>query len=412
MSLITNLAKVISLYGPRRCGKTTLFYQTIKVLQEAKVPAENILYFNFEDERILPFRKEDWDLLLEAHKELYPQTADQTVYLFLDEIQEADMWDKFVRRVSELGQYRLFLTGSSSKLMSREIATSLRGRTLSYFLTPFSFGEFLRFKKMKLGVHWEYSSQVYKIKQLFQEYLEFGGFPEVFQQPESLKIQILQGYFDLIFYKDIVERYRIRNLILLKELMRHLVTNFASLFSMTGYYKYLKSSGRKISKDAVGEYLAAMEDANFIKLIPLFDFSLKRQALNPKKAYCIDNGMITAASFQFTENRGRYLENLVFLELLRQGREIYYFKDAKGREVDFLITAKGRPRRLIQVCEALSNSRTRDREVDALISAATQLKVKELWILTADKKDQFRVGNHTIHLEPVWSWLLRKPLSL
>jgi predicted AAA+ superfamily ATPase len=401
-----DVKKVITLYGPRRCGKTYLFYQSIQDLLSKKISLDQIVYINFEDERILPFSKEDWELLLDAYFELYPENINKKIFLFLDEIQETPFWDKFTRRLSEKNNFRVFLTGSSSKLFSKEISTTLRGRTLSYFLTPFSFREFLRAKDIEIGHHFEYTALRHKIKHLFQEYLKFGGFPEVFDKEETIKVQILQGYFDLIFYKDIVERYKIRNFDLMKELMRYLLTNFSSLFSLSGYYNFLKSRGRKIGKDTLFEYLACLEEVNFARQISLFDFSLKKQIVNPKKNYCIDTGLITAVSAQFSENRGRYLENLAFLELLRRGKDIYYFKDSKGGEVDFLIVEKNKPFQLIQVTRELDNAKVREREVAPLIRSAKQFNIKECVILTEDQRMEFYEEKVKIKVLPLWYWLL------
>ena len=406
LKLPADIKKVITLYGPRRCGKTYLFYQTIQGLQSKKILPERILYINFEDERILPFKKEDWETLLDAYFELYPENVNKKLYLFLDEIQETPLWEKFVRRLSEKGNFQIFLTGSSSKLFAKEIATSLRGRTISYFLMPFSFREFLMFNTFKIEPNLEYSPLRHKTRKLFQEYLKFGGFPEIFDKIEPFKTQILQGYFDLLFYKDVIERYKIRNFHVMKSLMRYLASNFSSLFSLTGYYNFLKSSGQKIGKDTLFEYLSCLEEANFVKLVPLFDFSLKRQMVNPKKVYCIDTGLVNAVSFQFSENRGRYLENLAFLELLRRNKEIFYFKDHKGNEIDFLITEKGKPKQLIQVCSDMKNPKVKEREVNPLINAANQLKIKECIILTEDQKTEFSEGKLKIKVLPLWHWLL------
>lgn len=407
LELPVDINKVITLYGPRRCGKTYSFYQTIQKLMKRKIAPQRILYINLEDERILPFNKEDWEVLLDAYFELYPENLEKKNYLFLDEIQEAPLWEKFVRRLSEKGNFQIFLTGSSSKLFSKEITTALRGRTINYFLLPFSFKEFLRAKNVKIEEHFEYSPLRHKIGYLFQEYLEFGGFPEILGEKVVFKTQILQGYFDLIFYKDIVERYKIRNFNLMKDLMRYLLSNFSSLFSLNGYYNFLKSLGQRIGKDTLFEYLSWLEDANFVKLVPLFDFSLKKQMVNPKKIYCIDTGLITAISSQFSENKGRYLENLVFLELLRRGKEIYYFKNSKGNEIDFLVTEKGKPKQLIQVCSDLENPKVKEKEVCLLINAANQFKIKECLILTENQKTEFVEGNLKIKILPIWQWLLR-----
>ena len=406
LRLPLDLAQTATLYGPRRCGKTYLFYQTIQELISKGVASERILFVNFEDERILPFRQEDWELLLDSYFELYPGHHDERIFLFLDEIQEAPLWEKFVRRSSEKKNFQIFLTGSSSRLFAGEIATTLRGRTIPYFLMPFSFREFLRAQKFRIEAHVEYSPQRHKIKQYFNEYMKFGGFPEVFDREDHLKNQILQGYFDLIFYKDVVERYKIRNLGLMRDFMRYLLTHFSSLFSMTGYYRLLKGTGQRIGKDTLFEYLALLEDVNFLKMIPLFDYSLKRQAVNSRKIYCLDTGLITAVTAQFSENRGRYLENIAFLELLRRGGEIYYYRDKKGHEIDFLITEKGKPKNLIQVAMDLDHPEVREREIRSLSAAAALFDIRECLILTEDQRTEIKEGKLRIKVLPLWHWLI------
>ncbi|MBI5149417.1 MAG: ATP-binding protein [Candidatus Omnitrophica bacterium] len=406
--LPTDLQKVITLYGPRRSGKTYLFYQTMLELAKEGVPAQRMLYVNFEDERILPFSKDDWEILLEAFFELYPENVGEKTYLFLDEAQEAPYWDKFVRRMSEKKEFRIFLTGSSSKLLSQEIATSLRGRTISYFLAPFSFHEALLSKGIKVQANVEHSPQRHLIKKEFLNYLKFGGFPETLEKEDPLKIRILQEYFELVFYRDIVERHKIRNYTLMKELMRYLVNNFASLFSIMGYYNLLKSSGQKTGKDTVCEYVSWLEDVNFVKFVQLYDYSIKRRVVNPKKIYCIDTGLITAVASQFSENKGRYLENAIYLELLRRGKEIFYWKDGAGGEVDFLMTERGKPRQLIQATARIEDNKAKERELAPLLAAAEKFKIDDCLILTDDQGAELSAGRIKIKVRPIWSWLLEK----
>jgi len=406
--LPTDLQKVITLYGPRRSGKTYLFYQTMLELEKVGVPAKKMLYVNFEDERILPFSKDDWEILLEAFFELYPENVGEKTYLFLDEAQEAPYWDKFVRRMSEKKEFRIFLTGSSSKLLSKEIATSLRGRTISYFLTPFSFREALSAKGLKTPAFVEHSRQRHLIKKEFSNYLKFGGFPETIEKEDPIKIRILQEYFELVFYRDIVERHKIRNYTLMKELMRYLVNNFASLFSIMGYYNLLKSSGQKTGKDTVCEYVSWLEDVNFVKFVQFYDYSIKRRAVNPKKIYCIDTGLITAVASQFSENKGRYLENAVYLELLRRGKEVFYWKDGAGRELDFLVAERGKPEQLIQATVSIEDNKVKERELTPLLAAAERFKIDDCLILTDDQSVELSAGRLKIKVRPIWSWLLEK----
>ena len=221
---IPDTKKVISIIGSRRVGKTFYFYQLINNLIDNEINPEQILYLNFEDDRVLPISTDELNGIIEAYYELYPEQIKNMLYFFFDEIQNIDGWELFIRRIHDRKNIKIFVTGSSSKLLSREIATSLRGRTLSYYLYPLSFEEFLKFKQISLVEDFEYTSMRFKIKQLFNEYLHIGGFPEIALESEELRQPILQNYFDMLIYRDLVERFSIRNITLLKNLVKFLIT--------------------------------------------------------------------------------------------------------------------------------------------------------------------------------------------
>lgn len=406
LTLPRNTGKVVSLYGPRRSGKTYLFYRTIELLLKSGVSPEKVLYVNLEDERISPLSKEDGQLILDAYYELNPENIDGDKYFFFDEIQVLPMWEKFIRRLSERPDTDIFLTGSSSRLFSKEIATALRGRTLSYPLMPLSFGEVLSFKGIKRERHLFHSKARYKVQKLFNEYLRFGGFPEVLDKKLDIKTRILQEYFELIFYRDIVERYKIRNFTLMRELMRYMLSHFSSLFSVSAYYNMLKSAGFKIGKDTLFEYVSCLEDVGFVKTAALFDYSLKKQIVNPKKIYAVDAGLINAVSFQFSENKGRLLENIVFLELIRREKDVYYYRTKKGREVDFAVKRGRKISELIQVAQQLSRKNTKEREVTALSSAMDEQNLREGLILTENEEATIEIGQKRVKVIPVCKWLL------
>ena len=217
-----NTNKIVTLIGSRRVGKSYILFNKMNELKN-KGLQDKILYINFEDERLYNIKLEELNLILEAYFELFPENLNAEIYIFFDEIQTISNWELFIRRLYDSKKYIIYLTGSSSKLLSKEIATSLRGRTLSFTIFPLSFKEFLNFKEVKLDKNYIYSHKVYTIKKYFNEYLEFGGFPEILN--EDLKIEVLQSYIDLIIYKDLIERYNIRNITILKSLLFFLLSN-------------------------------------------------------------------------------------------------------------------------------------------------------------------------------------------
>lgn len=394
---IPETQKVISLIGPRRVGKTFYFYQLINNLIKNNVDPGQILYINFEDERILPLNVKDLSLILEAYYELYPENTDKTLYFFFDEIQNTDNWELFIRRVHDKKNVKIYVTGSSSKLLSKEIATSLRGRTLSYYLFPLSFEEFLRFRQVTLNKDFEYTNARFKVKKLFTEYLYGGGFPEVVLEAKELKQSILQNYFEMLIYRDLVERFSIRNTHLLKSLVKFLITNIGTTFSVNSYYKTIKKD-IPVGKDTLMEYLSYLEEINLIYLIPIFSYSLKKQQVNPRKVYCIDNGLRNAVSFMFSKDAGRLAENLVFLELKRRNKEPYYWKN-KG-EVDFVIKDRDSSLTAINVSYT---AEVDERETKTLLEFSDEFlpKVKELILLTKDLEKT----EHGIKFLPLWKWL-------
>ena len=400
--VIPQTNKIISLVGSRRVGKTFYFYQLINNLLDKGVSKECILYVNFEDDRLLPLKTEELNDLLEAYYELYPDLKNKKKYFFFDEIQNVKNWEIFVRRIVDKEKVEMYITGSSSKLLSKEIATSLRGRTLTFYLYPLSFKEFLRFKNVQVEKDVSYSTKRFKIKHLFKEYLEYGAFPEVVKS-EKLKQDILSNYFEMVIYRDLVERFSIRNINLLKMLSKYLITNVSSKFSINSYYKSLKQE-TKVSKETILEYLSHLSDINLIHLVPIFSYSLKVQQVNPSKAYCIDTGLRNAVSLRFSEDEGRLAENVVFIELKRKGHEVFYWRNSK--EVDFVVKEKNNKLTALNVSYT---DEIDEREITSLQEFKTNYtsKLKDLIILTKDIEE--KKGNIT--LIPLWKWLLNEKLK-
>lgn len=392
--------KINTIIGSRRAGKTYFMYQMINHLKTDN--KDRLIYLNFEDERLFPIKKEELDLILDAYYELYPENKDEKLYIFFDEIQEVPFWETFLRRLYDQENVEICVTGSSSKLLSKEIATGLRGRTLTHYIFPYSFKEFLKVKGVTLKRNFEYTPIRHKIKNLLIEYIEFGGFPEIADKDQILKTKILQEYFDLIFYKDLVDRYKIRNFATVKEMLLYLVNNFSSYFSTNKYYNTLKSQGKKISKNTLFTYLACAEDINFVFMILKYG-KLKEQFANPKKIYVIDTGLINAISFKFSQNIGRLYENVVLIELKRRDRDVYYWKNKY--ECDFLSVQGEVAKEAIQVCYELTDQ-NKDREVNGLIETMEEFKLKEGLIITGDLEGEEREVDKKIVYKPLWKWLL------
>ncbi len=396
--VIPDTTKVISLVGPRRAGKTFYFYQLIYNLLKNNIDPTLILYINFEDDRILPLQSSDLNEILEAYYELYPENTGKMLYLFFDEIQNVENWEVFIRRIDDTKNAKIYITGSSSKLLSQEIATSLRGRTLSYHMYTLGFEEFLRMKQVILDKDFEYTDKRYLVKNLFDEYLYSGGYPEVVLESEEMRRDILKNYFELIIYRDIVERFSIRNTTLLKNLLKYLITNISTQFSVNAYYRAVKND-IAVSKETIIEYLSHLEDINLIYLVPFFSYSLKRQQVNPRKVYCADNGLRNAVSFRFSKDEGRLAENLVFLELKRRGEELYYWK-SRG-EVDFVFSDD---ENFLTALNVSYTDMPAERETNSLLEFIEEFgaKVKDLILLTEDT-EKVEGG---IRYVPLWKWML------
>jgi predicted AAA+ superfamily ATPase len=261
---------------------------------------------------------------VQAYFELYPQKRDEKVYFFLDEVQTIEGWEKFVRRLYDTLNIQLFVTGSSSKLLAGEIATALRGRTIMYEIFPFSFKEYLRYRK--IDVDFYASESLSYIKNAFEIYLVEGGFAEIFDETPDIKRRILKDYLDLIVYRDIVDRYRIKNHALLKHLIKYLFVNMGTLVSFSKLYNDYKSMGYRVSKETLLEYVGYLQEAYAIFTVPIFRNSVKEEQRNPKKVYAVDNGFKLLFDASLSPDYSKLYENLAFLHLRRKTPEVYYFK--------------------------------------------------------------------------------------
>ncbi len=392
--------KIISLIGVRRSGKTHVLYSIINKIKKTTDP-KNIVYINFEDDRLFPLELKDLSNLLDAYYELYPDKKNEKVYFFFDEIQNVQNWEKFVRRLYDTEKCAVFITGSSAKLLSKEIATALRGRTLSYEVFPLSFSEFLRFRGIKPDLHSSRSQA--RIKNALADYLTRGGFPEIINYDQAVFMKTLQEYIDLIMYRDVIERYGISNTFLLKRLIKFCFSNISTLVSFNKLYNDFKSEGLSISRNTVYEYISYLEDAYALFTVSIYAKSLREQWRNPRKIYSVDVGFKTAMDFPLSIDIGRVFENIVFLELRRKAEKIYYYKGKQ--EVDFYYTTGGKEQ-LLNVCYEMESPATREREISGLVEAMKRLSLKEGSIVTAEHKEVIKTEAGKINIIPLWEWLL------
>lgn len=361
--------------GMRRSGKTYFVYQYILQLLAQSVDKTSILYINFEDDRLLPLDSQKLACLVDAFYSLYPENHDRKCYLFFDEIQNVEDWPIVVRRLHDSKNAEIFLTGSSAKLLSREIATSLRGRSLATEVWPYSFSEFLRAKRITVDKQLYDKRTQDTLTQAFHEYLTTGGFPEVTSFDLSVRQQTLQEYLDVAIYRDIIERHQIKNPTLVKYMILSMVHNVGRPFAINKFYNDTRSQGYQIGKDVLYEYADHIEDAYLAFSAPIHDKSIRKVQTNPKKLYAIDPGMVRALTLDYENDLGRLFENVIYLDLKRLGCTIQYYLTKERYEIDFLVqTARGH-KKLFQAVWNMEDKMTLEREQRALFHGMKELKI-------------------------------------
>jgi hypothetical protein len=406
---------IISLVGVRRSGKTFLVLMLTKKLSE-KLPKDNILYVNFEHELLRNLEVRDLRELVEAYNEIFQPLPEEPKYLLLDEIQSVKGWEKWVRRIYDQRKFRIYITGSTSKLSPREIARSLRGRTVNFTIYPFSFREFLKAKNFeaKLEEIPYLEEKKGQLLRLLREYIEFGSFPEVIlKEDKNEKIKLLDSYFDTILYRDLIERFKIKEIRLLEEFMRYAINNSANYFSLTKAENFFRSKGEKCSKRTFLNFLNYARSSFLLFPVEILSPKVKDRLQYSKKIYCIDTGLINFINPRFSENFGKLMENVCFIELLRKKEKIpqlqvFYWKayGRKGKEVDFVLKEGLKVKQLIQVTYASRKDEINEREIKALLKASKELKCKDLLVITWDYEDQRTMNNRAIKFIPLWKWLL------
>ena len=401
--------KADAVVGMRRVGKSWLLLHRIHELLATGVPRDRILYCEFEDERLAGLTAEHLGLVEEAFFARYPDSRDEECWFFFDEIQEVPGWEKFVRRLLANQKRRLTVTGSSASLLSREIATSLRGRALTTELLPFSFAEALTHHGLALPTRLPVAgAQRSKLEHAFGRYLTVGGFPEVQHFTPDIWRRTLQSYQEIAVLRDVAERHAISNLPALRFVVRRLLRSTASKTSAHAMHQDLRSQGIALGKDRVYELFAHLEDAFLVFFLPLRDDSERRRQMNPRKVYAIDHGLVRACVPAAARDVGHHLENLVYLELRRRGTVLGYHLTKAGHEVDFVFERRNGERELIQACADLEDPSTLEREVRALREAVGETGIEKATLVTLQGDRRITSDGVEIRVAPAWQWLLER----
>jgi predicted AAA+ superfamily ATPase len=375
--------------GLRRAGKSYYLYQ---IIQEkfSKENFEQLLFINFEDERLLELTHHDLQYILDAYFELFELMP----IIFLDEIQNVPHWQKFVRRLADEGR-RIFVTGSNAEMLSHEIASTLGGRFINKEILPLSFLEYLSFKEIRVTSKTKYSSERYKIIKEYEEYLHFGGFPELLQMND--KREFLSSVYQKLFYGDLIARYKVSNVVTLKLMVKKLAESVNNETSINRIKNLIKSTGVSIGNNTLFDYLNYLESSFLIASITNFHSKFTEKETN-KKYYFLDNGIL---GLFLIDQPTKLLENQIYIELRRRGEHPYFLK--RKTEVDFYIPEKGM---LIQVSYSIKNPETLEREVIGLRSAMKAFGITNSWIITYDETKELEVQEGIINVVPAWQWLL------
>lgn len=387
--------KAIVIIGPRRAGKT--YYLLNKFFRNMN----RSIYVDFESIEFSKILPEEFLKIIALYEARYGKI--DTV--FLDEIQVLEDWQSLVRSLLNR-KYYIFISGSSSRLLSKEVATQLRGRSLSYILLPFSFREFLLVKKFS-KTKFLTETEVQEVKLMLREYIEFGGFPEVVINKN--KDKILKEYFDTIFYKDFVERHRLKSIITARTIFEYILQNFSNEISIEKIKRFIKKTVNIETKTTIYSYIDKLSDTFGVFFIEKFSNSVYKRKSWPKKVYICDVGISKAISY--SEDIGKKMENIVFLELLREINEkplleIYYWKDYQQHEVDFVIKEGTKVKQLVQVTYANNRDEMKEREIKSLLKASEELKCKDLLVITWNFEDEEKIKGKKIKFVPLWKWLI------
>jgi len=401
-----NVRKAFVFIGMRRSGKTWTLYHIMQDLIAQGIDRTKMLYLNFEDERLCDMQKENFQDIIKAYFELYPAYLHRSdIHFFFDEIHEINGWEKFIRRILDAEKMKIYITGSSCKMLSKEIASSLRGRTFAQEIFPFNFPEYL--EKLNIEVPKKVGTKTkMEIMHHLGNFLQWGGFPEIIGATPDIHRTILQEYLSSVIYRDIIERYGINNTYTLKRLLSHSLRNSATIFSISKMYNTLKSLGCSVGKSTLYDYMLYFEDAYCVFSLNKFDLSQRKSANSMKKIFAVDQGLITSVTMSSHFDLAAQLETAVFAHLRRLSPEIFYYRTKEETEVDFLHLLSDQTIALFQVCLTLKEPATRRREIDALVTAMKELTLEYSTIVTIEEEEEIEVSMGKIYVVPAWKLLL------
>ncbi|HKP95068.1 MAG TPA: ATP-binding protein [Fibrobacteria bacterium] len=406
---LTGKATVI--IGVRRSGKSTLLAQRMAELRRQGVPRSDILYLDFFDERLAGFGPHQFQDIVDAFLAERGRTEGSgRVHAFFDEIQETKGWEGFVHRAQQHLGWQIHLTGSSSRMLSKEMATQMRGRSLSHELFPFSFREFLRAGNLPETADSDEAKAL--IERACEEFLEEGGFPEINtrqaipRERETIRTRIHQEYFSSIVQRDLILRNDAGHPVAIRDLTHKLIHDNACIHSLNRLTEMLKAAGHSVSKTFVSDCLEWMHDAFLFFPVPIHAHSMTKRRANPNKWYCVDTGLVGSIGSKFTADRGRMLETMVFLALRRNGIAPSYHRTPSGKEIDFVYKGSDGRMRLIQVCWAMGDPATLKRETSAMEEGISELKPSEAVIVSWQGSGTVQAGGRKIEIQPAWRFLL------
>jgi predicted AAA+ superfamily ATPase len=392
------------LMGVRRSGKTSIFRLLARQMQP-----ENFAFIDFSDDRLHFLNAKNLGLIVEAFVQIKQKTTAELdrIFWFFDEIQLVHGWENFINRLVSSKRNLVFVTGSSAKMLSKEIGTMMRGRALCTEVFPLTFSEICLWNKLPQ------SSQVSTehralMEDRFSQMLVEGAFPEIVLAPKSLHRKILQNYYHTIFYRDVVERHNPSNPQLIRYILDLLINQVAMPYTVNKITERTKAAGYSLQKQTVQETLSWLNDAYLLFTVPILSNSVHKQNTNPKKLYCVDNGIVNAVTNGFSENRGQMLENVVFTILRRKFEKIFYYRDERGFETDFVafLESSQKPDLCVQVCESLGDPKTRDRELRGLVSAMNDLGIAKGLVVTLSEEETIHQKGLEIMVIPAWKWSL------
>lgn len=406
VKLPVNRKKIITVPGVRRCGKSTMMEIAINDLVREGVPKENILWIGFDDERLVNMSSDELDDVIIAYMEMFPDIPIKDVYMFFDEIQLIKDWEYFVLRIYKSYCKNIYICGSNATMLSSELGSALRGYPLEYETYPLSFNEFCRFKGIVTDSFMEQDKA--RLKNAFETYNQESAFPEiVLTSSRSEQLKLLHGYFDTMILRDLAEHYRITNTGVIRYFIKRIMANLSKPTSINAIYNDIRSQGLKVSKDDL--YLWADYACNIFLFmrIPKYDRSLVKERKSLDKFYCIDNGLRNAVLMPQSNDKGKNLENTVFMHLNRhklQSDKISYFQG--NAECDFVLQREENVVLLIQVSWSIADDETREREIKGLLEASSVTGCDNLLIITDDEKDSLNIEGKRVDVIPAWEWLL------